>query len=310
MNPIQFSDDEELPDICQDPIFKALMTKNTPPSQKARDGLLSAILDQPVTVISVNPNEPPVNGIHDRQIRFDLNVRLTNGELANVEMTKDPSPYEVLRMEYYAARLYAGQEIRGVHLDYRDLKKTWQISLLVNRNLFPGESLIHRFVYYDYLHGINLNGRTEIVTVELKKADKAMEQGIARMCAAERWAYFFRYLTDKSKRRLINEILTAEEGIAMAGKVVQGFTKHELELFHQISKDKWQTDMQSRLVYAQEEAREKGLKEGLQEGVQKGLKEAKKEDVRMLKKHGISPEQIAEFLNLSPDVVLEYLQAE
>jgi predicted transposase/invertase (TIGR01784 family) len=96
--------------------------------------------------------------------------------------------------------------------------------------------------------------------------------------------------------------------------VVQGFTKHELELFHQISKDKWQTDMQSRLVYAQEEAREKGLKEGLQEGLHKGLKEglqeAKKEDVRMLKKHGISPEQIAEFLNLSPDVVLEYLQAE
>jgi hypothetical protein len=48
-------------------------------------------------------------------------------------MTKDPSPDEVLRMEYYAARLYTGQEIRGAELGYQALKNTWQISLLANR---------------------------------------------------------------------------------------------------------------------------------------------------------------------------------
>jgi predicted transposase/invertase (TIGR01784 family) len=330
MHPIQFSDDEDLPDICQDAVFKALMTKNTPPSRRARDSLLSAILDRPVTVISVNPNEPPVSGLRDRQIRFDLNVRLDNGELANVEMTKDPTPDEVLRMEYYAARLYTSQDLRGSRLDYRDLKKTWQISLLANRNLFPDEALIHRFVYYDREHDLDLRGRTGIISVELKKADKAGEGGTGTMSPPEKWAYFFRHLADKSKRRVINEILAAEEGIAMAGKAVQGFTKHEREALHQISKDKWQTDKQSWMAYGREEGREEGLRQGmekgllqgvekgllqgmekgLRQGVEKGVTQGRREAVQMLAKYGMAPEQIAKALGLSPGVVLEYLRAE
>ncbi|MDR2028683.1 MAG: Rpn family recombination-promoting nuclease/putative transposase [Treponema sp.] len=335
MKRIQFAYDDDIPDICQDAVFKALMTKETPPSRGARDRLLSAILDRPVKVMNINPNEPPISGIQDRQIRFDLNLRLADGELVNAEMTKDPTPDEVLRMEYYAARLHTGQEIRGTLLDYRDLKKTWQISLLSNRNLFPDEALIHRFTYYDRKHDIELGGRTEIVTVELKKADAAVERrGLAAVCSAELWSYFFRHLKDKNKRHIINEILAMEEGIAMAGEVVQGFTKHELELFHQISKDKWQIDMQRRFNYAREEARETGLKEGreagLKEGLEEGLKEGLKEGletgleagraeglaegraetVKMMRKHGMSPEQIAETLELPPDIVSGYLKAD
>jgi predicted transposase/invertase (TIGR01784 family) len=309
MKPIRFALDEELPDPCQDAVFKALMTKDSPPSRGARNGLLSAILGQPVTVISSSPNEPPVSGLHDRQIRFDLNVRLAGGELANVEMTKDPAPDEALRMEYYIARLYAGQEIRGAGLEYQDLKKTWQISLLAHRNLFSGGALVHRFRYYDREQGQSLNGRTEIITVELKKADEAVEGDLAGAGRVERWAYFFLHLADKGKRGMINRILAAEEEIGMAGEVVQGFTKDELELFHQISKDKWQTDMQSRLAYAREEAREAGRAEGLEAGRVEGLEAGRAETVKLMRKHGMSPGQIAETLELPPDFVLACLKA-
>jgi hypothetical protein len=86
------------------------------------------------------------------------------------------------------------------------------------------------------------------------------------MSVQEWWAYFLRHGADKSKRRLINEILAVEEGIAMAGKVVQGFTKHELEVFHQISKDKWYLDRQSQLAHAREAGRKEVALKALNEG--------------------------------------------
>jgi predicted transposase/invertase (TIGR01784 family) len=323
---IQFREDEDIPDLCLDAVFKAIMTQETPPSRGARNSLLSAIIDKPVRVLTVTTNEAPISGIHDRRIRFDLNIRLESGELANVEITKDPGPYEVLRMEYYLGRLHVGQKISGNNLGYRDLKKTWHISLLANRNLFHDENLIHRFIYYDREHDIDLAGRTEIITVELKKADKAEAKGVVGMSLQEWWAYFIRHGADKRKRRLINEILAAEEGIAMAGQVVQGFTKHELELFHQISKDKWKTDMQSKLIYetekarkqgrkqgqkqgreegkkeGREEGREEGLAEGIQVGVEKAYRE-KLESARVLKAKGVPVDTIAESLHLSPETV-------
>ncbi|MDR2028032.1 MAG: PD-(D/E)XK nuclease family transposase [Treponema sp.] len=326
MKPIQFGENEKIPDLCQDAVFKAVLTKDTPPSRAARDKLLSAVINEPVHVLSINANEAPIRGLGDRQIRFDMNLILAGGELANVEITKDPNPYEVLRMEYYLAELYTGQEIHGNDLSYQDLKKTWQISFLANRNLFSDKSLIHRFTYYDQEHGVELGGRTEIITVELKKVDEAVERGIAGMSLAELWAYFFRYGADRSKRRQINEILAMEEGIAMAGQVVQGFTKRQLALFRQISKEKWETDMRSQLVYEREEARKAGRVEGMEAGRAEGMEAGRAEGmeagrtegmeagrakaVKMLRKHGMAPEQIAETLELPPDVVLAYLKTE
>jgi predicted transposase/invertase (TIGR01784 family) len=137
-----------------------------------------------------------------------------------------------------------------------------------------------------------LNGLTEIITVELKKVDKVLEKGVPGMNLVEQWACFFRYGGDKGKRRLINEILAAEEGIAMAGEAVKGFTKRDLEFFRKISEEKFRLDHQTQLKWAREEAEERAREKAYQE---------KLEAARELKANGVSPELIAASLKLRPE---------
>jgi hypothetical protein len=84
---IHFDDTDDLIDICYDNVFKAVFTRDTPQSQGALSKLLSALVGRELTVTGIVANEPPIDNIRDRQIRFDINCRLEDGELANVEMS-------------------------------------------------------------------------------------------------------------------------------------------------------------------------------------------------------------------------------
>ena len=105
------------------------------------------------------------------------------------------------------------------------------------------------------------------------------------MSAQERWAIYFKYLTDKSKRSEINKIILIEEGIAMASEILKNISKDEIERARLMSEYKYQLDTQSKLVTAKragiQEGLEKGLakgkKEGIAEGLEKGIEEGKKE---------------------------------
>ena len=48
--------------------------------------------------------------MRDRQMRFDINCIAEDGELVNVEMSLNPKKFEPVRLEYHAAKLFAGQE--------------------------------------------------------------------------------------------------------------------------------------------------------------------------------------------------------
>jgi hypothetical protein len=127
------------------------------------------------------------------------------------------------------------------------------------------------------------------------------------MSVQEWWAYFFRHGADKSKLRLINEILAVEEGIAMAGKVVQGFTKHELEVFHQISKDKWYLDRQSQLAHAREAGRKE--REAAEKRARKaGLKAGREEVARKALNEGASVEFVQKITGLDINTITGLLQ--
>jgi predicted transposase/invertase (TIGR01784 family) len=295
MKVIQFPDDADIVDICEDHVFKAVLTRDIPASRKALNGLLSAILNRRLTVMTITANEPPANSPTDRQIRYDINVNLENGELADIEMTKNPDPMEALRMEYYLARLYSGQEIKGISKGYDDLKQTWQVSLLAGKNLYQDKALVHRFEYYDKVNQTDFGGRTGIFTLELEKAGQSVGKTAKEMTGLERWAFFFQYITDKGKRPIINEIFAAEEDIAMAGEVIQGFTKAELEFFHNISKEKYQVDMQMKRYRAEQALRAEGEAEGLVKG--------RLEVARNLKALGIPADKIAAASGLSPEEI-------
>jgi predicted transposase/invertase (TIGR01784 family) len=284
---IHLDEFDDLIDICLDNVFKAVFTKNTPESQGALTKLLSAVIDRDIVVVSITANEPPVDNLRDRQIRFDITCKAENGELINVEMSLNPDSFEPVRLEFHTGKLFTGQDIRGRGKTYNDLKEAYQIAFLVKGRFFRDDEVLHNFEYYDPVRGVSLGGRSRIITIELAKMENAAERPAAEMTTAERWAFYFRYITDKAKRGKINEIIACEEGIAMASQVLITISKDEAERARLMSEYKYVVDTQSKVVQARQEGRQEG----------------RRETARTLKALGDSAEKIARVTGLTLDEI-------
>jgi len=280
---MQFSETDDLIDIRYDNVFKAVFTRNTPESQGALSKLVSTLIKRDVSIIAITANEPPIENLQDRQIRFDINCKAENGELINVEMCLNPNPYEPVKLEFYASKLFIGQDIKGKDKNFNDLKESYQIAILAKKRFFNDDVIFHTFEYYDPEHKISLNGKSRIITIELSKLDRIIEKPVKDMSPAEQWAVFFQYLTDKAKREKINQIIECQEGIAMASEVLVTFTKDEIEYYHQISKEKYELDVQSMKTYERKQVMQKGIQQGMQK---------ERQEVINLLKSGKSLEQI------------------
>jgi len=140
------------------------------------------------------------------------------------------------------------------------LKYTYQIALLAKERFFPDEDFFHAFKYYDPDRNVSLDGRSRIITVELSKLEKVVENPAEAMNAQEHWAVFFEYLTDPKKRGKINEILKLEEGIAMASEVLLTISRDEVERARLESEYKYEVDLQSKIVYERRKERSKWQK--------------------------------------------------
>jgi predicted transposase/invertase (TIGR01784 family) len=288
-------------DPCWDPVFKAIFTKDSGPSRIARTALLSALLERKVGRLTISANEVPVSCLGDRQIRYDINCTFDSGEKANVEMTLYPHPREALRLEYYSGCLFTRQDIQGKDKSFKDLCNTYQISFLGNRNLFGDEYFDHKFIYYDPDRNICLGGRTAILVLELGKLERIAGKAVCEMSGKERWGIFFKYYTDLEKQDLLEAIMKAEEGIAMAGEIARGFTKEVEEYFYRISKEKYLLDMRAHAEEAVEEARIEARAEARAE-MEREVRRQDLETAQKMKDRGFSPEEIRELLpRLTPE---------
>jgi predicted transposase/invertase (TIGR01784 family) len=284
---IKFEKTDDIIDICRDNVFKTVFTKATPESEEALSGFLSKFTELKLSIIMVIANELPIDNIRDRQIRFDINCKTESGELINVEMTMYPDDSEPVRLEFYAGKLFTGQDIRGKEKTFSDLKPTYQISILVKKSFFADEDIVHCFEYYDPERQVSLGGRSRIITVELNKLDKIIEKPVEQMTAQERWAVFFRYVTDTEKRGKINQILEIEEDIAMACQVLRNISKDETERARLMSEYKFETDYQSKIVQAER----RGEKRGEERGEKRGEKKGENRILELLES-GKAPEEI------------------
>ncbi|MDR1636475.1 MAG: hypothetical protein LBR93_03975 [Treponema sp.] len=136
----------------------------------------------------------------------------------------------------------------------------------------------------------NLRDR-QILTEELSKVEVVIEKPVGKMSGAEHWAVFFRYITDKGKRKKINEVMESEEGIAMAGEVLVRISRDEVERARLMSEYKYVVDTQSKVVQAK--------REGIREGILKGEQKKALEFAQRLKRRGVAAEQIAEDTGLT-----------
>jgi predicted transposase/invertase (TIGR01784 family) len=293
--------DRAIMDIRYDPVFKAVFTKETTESRGALSRLISALIDRTVTVETIIANEPPIDDIRQRYLRFDVACKTGEGEPVNVEMCFNPKAHEPVRLEYHTARLFLRQDIHGKDKTYGNLKKTYQIAILAKERFFPDENFAHNFLYYDPDNHVSLGGRTRIITVELVKTGPVVDKPVEEMTNAELWAVFFQYLTDEEKRSKIIEIINREEGIAMALDTLVNITQDEIEYERMSNLIKSELDYQSGMVGARRE----GLREGLAKGLNEGLNKASLDIARNLKGMGLPISQIAEGTGLPIEIITQ-----
>jgi len=258
--PFPLGNGKSVLDIRYDPVFKAVFTKDTKESRGALSHLISALIGHTVKVETIIANEPPIDDLRQRYLRFDVACRTEEGELVNVEMSFNPNENETVCLEYHAAKLFVGQEIHGEDKSFKDLKETYQIAILAKKKFFADKELIHDFIYYDPKTCISLGGKTRIITIELVKSKPLVEKPIEEMTTAELWAVFFEYLTDEEKRAKMIDIINHEEGIAMAVETLSNITQNEIEYARMCNLIKSQLDYQSGMV----DARRSGIKEGME----------------------------------------------
>ena len=177
--------------------------------------------------------------------------------MINVEMVLNPDPFEPVRLEFYAGKLFTSQDIRGIGKTYDYLKETYQITILAKEQFFHDNNFYHIFEFFDPVNKVSLNGKSRIVTLELSKLEDIIDKSVHDMNVREYWAVYFRYLTDKNKRRKINEILELEEGIAMASEVLLNISKDEIERARLLSELKYELDTQSKISYAEQRGERK-----------------------------------------------------
>jgi len=285
--PFPFGDGASVLDIRYDPVFKAVFTRDTLKSRRALSRLVSAYIGKNISVETINANEPPIDDLRQRYLRFDIACKTETGETVNVEMSFNPKASELVRLEYYVARLFAGQDAHGKIKEYSDLKETYQIAILAKEKFFQDDDLTHIFIYYDSDNDISLGGKTRIITVELSKTEPVANKPVEEMTDAELWAVFFQYLTDEARRDKIIEIIDREEGIAMATDTLINITQDEIEYARMSTLIKSELDYQS----------------GIVEATRKGYNEANIENARKMKADNMPVSQISRYTGLSPEVI-------
>ena len=298
MKTIHFEQDEDIIDIRYDNVFKSVFTRETRESRTALSRLVSAMIGKDITIKSILANEPPIENLKDRQVRFDINCRAKDGELIDVEMCFNPEVFEPIRLEFHAGKLFSGQDIKGKRKGYNDLKRVYQIAILAKERFFKDENIYHSFEYYDPISRIPLNGKSRIITLELSKVEKVVNKPIAKMSTYEFWAVFMECLTDKEKRDIINEIVRRDKGIAMAGRVVMRISRDEEERARIMRDEKIILDWQSSMVYFSKIKRDyRKVKKDFDQARQE-LTQARQEATQVrqeminLLKSGKSPEEI------------------
>jgi predicted transposase/invertase (TIGR01784 family) len=293
LEPFPFEDGIRILDIRYDPVFKAVFTRDTEKSRAALSDLISSLIGRIVSVENIVANEPATSFLGQKKIRYDISCMSENEEPIDVEMSFHPINDELNRIEYFASRLFVGQEIEGVEKTYSDLKETYQISILAQKSFFPDKNLTHTFLYYDPLTNVSLDGKIRIITLELEKTAFFISKPVEEMTNTEQWAAFFQYLTDEAKREKIKEIINHEEGIAMATNTLRQVSAEYEAYALQTSFMKGELDWRS------------GMKDAKREGLIEGRNEANLENARKMKADNMSISQISKYTGLSAEVISE-----
>ncbi len=274
--------DKNLLDPRVDSTFKTLFIQESPGAKKALKSLIGAIIGyEPETVEVVN-NELPKDIENAKSIRLDLQCRMADGNRINIEMQTCMNGDNLeARSLYYGCRMISGMGMRGK--SYKDMPKAYQV-MFTDFQLFGEKSdYIQRLTFHNEQVKIE---NLQLIFIQMPLLEIG-DKGTNNLSDIEKWVIFLRDSTDKSKRDLLNEIMSSNEGIREAGGILMTISEDEREWARQESRLKGELDYQSGMIAAHD----------------RGVEEGKLETARGMKAKNIPIDTIIEITGLKAEQV-------
>ena len=281
--------------------IKLLMTHGD--SEPILRDVITAIIGRKVRKVFVRNNEIPAQDIREKKERLDVNCVTDDGEqidleiqVSHMEEDKDARHVNLKRKSlFYLCDLYSSQSIKGK--SYADLSRTWQVTFCAY-NIFPGDGKYFRAAAMRDDEGNLLTDDITMAFIEIPKAAEFAKKPVNELTPLEMWTLFFGYAHRSEYRKVIETIFKKKKEVGMAVTLLKSISKDERERAVFRSRRMYQTDMESNRVTAERRGEERGIKIG-----EERREADRKETVRILKAKGLSIDDIAEAMKLTPDEV-------
>ena len=264
-----------------DIMFKAFFSRIG--NEKYLKSFLMAILGKEIEIKEV---------IHDSRLEqlareqkygiLDLDVKLENGEIINIEMQMQDHKNMEKRTTFYASKKITEQVGTGTRYD--DIKKVIVISILNYTFLEVPEYVNKTIRVLDKHREYEINNIVEYYYIELEKFRKTnpnMKEAI------NQWLSFI----DMERGDLLEMAEKESEEIKEAKKVYNELSG-EAEM-KRLAEIRLMSEMeeQAALSSARAKGTEEGMKKGLEDGMKKGLQDGKKQGIEIGKREGFESAQ-------------------
>lgn len=260
--------------LTNDMVFKAVYGRDTEASNAALIALLNRLLGKekdPIVWIHLENPFSYRTQAKEKEVILDLKVRLSSGELLDLEMQVHHLSDYIHRSIFYMGKLI--NESLEVGEDYDMMKKTIIISI-VDGTLFPQyEKAFSTYYLKEDDTNHKLSEMTQIHFLELGKIDINVK-AISEMTPHERLGAYFKHASDDSLTEYVDQLLDYEREVLGLTKPILEEISEEKEMREiAIAHEMWLHDVAT----MKKRARKEGLAEGREEGLMIGREEGRAE---------------------------------
>ena len=264
--------------LTNDLVFKAVYGRNTRESNAALMALLNRLLQRDEDPIVWLRCENPFSyrtHAKEKEIVMDIKVRLSSGDLLDLEMQVHHLSDYVNRSIFYMGKLI--NDSLEIGEDYDRIKKTIVISI-VDGTLFPQfDHAFSSFVLKEKNTGHMLSDMTQIHFLELGKIDLA-SKSIDNMTPHERLGAYFKYAADEHHLEYVEQLLNYEKEVLDLTKPILEEISAEQEMREMAeAHEKFLHDVATMKAHARRDGLAEGRAEGLAEGRAEGRVEGRAE---------------------------------
>jgi len=237
-----------------DRIFKVLLIH--PNAKQVLIDIISTVIQQKVTDVTIRNNELATDGTNDKNERFDVNCTIDNGDQVDVEMHCEKRVeignrfYSFInKYTYYLTDLHSSQDSLGIK--YKNLVRTYQI-IFSTYSVFPERCDFVSWFTLRTSDGHQLTDQINMIIIELDKLNNRLNKPVNELTSYEKWSLFLNFASDPVHRDRINDIIKEKEEIGMAATLLQEISKNEQERARYRSRKMYQTDMDSDRLTSEE----------------------------------------------------------